>query len=657
MGNHNSKKESLKLNLIACGTNIPNNIKSGLKGTHILDNLEYEIMLSKIGIFEVTYIRIKDENAEKIVEFSVANYLEKNIILYFSDRNDNSKEDLDIIKNFSEKNEKYHPFIIFLNGKNKEYYTNYLKELENYFDPLNIYCINNFDNDLLKKIIIGRGYYFYEKGNLYPAGNNIAINLCILGKPGTGKSTLINSIFNEKVAPEGTSENITSKFTAYSYPLEISKDLFGSINIYDSPGFTLDGETIKTFKDFINEKFKYFKENHDYIHAFLYFFKGCDQRTLEPSEIELLKFLRQKQEEYNQKSIILFIINYTKEGQENDPNSFKKRLLIHLGKEFGQNSDYYLYPENILEVNLKSKKDNKKYGIEKIFETLYKFFEHHKIILPKKEENESSKQFIERQKTYAYNSMFFKYIQNEENLYKRIENSIDNLIQNFSENTKIYGGKGEKENIRYARKVMLSEIKKDYNSDINLLNTNDLNPKEIFDKWYKNIPVIGAYFERKHLAEISPKVTEEMGKEFKKIHFDEMKNSSAIDFIKACILYYNNSIEVIKKLSAKTTLDIKVKTYIINNHFITEIEMPFLEPKLNCHKVQLIGENYLFKFEVKNLQSNENIEPIIFLKKITEFQLQDYQREKVEKSKDDNSSNYKYFFKIKNDDANDIVED
>ena len=38
--------------------------------------------------------------------------------------------------------------------------------------------------------------------------------------------------------------------------------------------------------------------------------------------------------------------------------------------------------------------------------------------------------------------MFFKYIQNEENLYKRIENSIDNLIKKVSEDTKNYGDKG-----------------------------------------------------------------------------------------------------------------------------------------------------------------------------------------------------------------------
>ena len=92
-----------------------------------------------------------------------------------------------------------HPFIIFLTGYQKDRYINYIKQLENYFDPLNIYCCaNNYDNEL-EKIIIGRGYYFYEKGNLNWAGNNISINLCVLGRPGAGKSTFINCILMKKL--------------------------------------------------------------------------------------------------------------------------------------------------------------------------------------------------------------------------------------------------------------------------------------------------------------------------------------------------------------------------------------------------------------------------------------------------------------------------
>ena len=62
-----------------------------------------------------------------------------------------------------------------------------MKELKNYFDPLNIYCSTNIYET--EAILNGRTFYFYELGNINAYPNNIGINLCVLGRPGTGKST------------------------------------------------------------------------------------------------------------------------------------------------------------------------------------------------------------------------------------------------------------------------------------------------------------------------------------------------------------------------------------------------------------------------------------------------------------------------------------
>ena len=135
-----------------------------------------------------------------------------------------------------------------------------------------------------------------------------------------------------------------------------------------------------------------------------------------------------------------------------------------------------------------------------------------------------------------------------------------------------------------------------------------------------------------------------------------MKNASSFEFLKQCIEYYNNSVEVIKKLSKINMTDIKEKTYISNNFFIIEFETPFIIPSISSHSAQLIGENYLFKFEIKNPLTNERLEPIFFLKKITEIQLQNHQRERVEKNNSLNSCKVKIFFSLKNDE-NEIIED
>ena len=657
-------QETLDLNVLVCGNNIPNDYKQILNNkdnTHILNNMDYSESLDIINIFIVHYIKIKDENNHKIVEFIEYFYKKKNIILYFSKENDESKEDLNLIKDFSDKNSKYHPFFIFCTGKDKNYYTDYLKKLKNYFDPRNIYCVNynNFNKEY-RNIIIGRGYYFYEKGNLNSSGNNIAINLCVLGRPGCGKSTFINTLFDEKVAPEGTLENITSQFRGYQYTIKIGDpDEYGSINIYDSPGFTLDGEKIKIVEDFIDSKFKYFKENHDYIHAFLYFFVENAERTLEDSELDIIEFIHKKQKDYNENSIVLFIINKCEENKENDPNSFKQKLFITLKNKFGEHSEYSKL-ENIIELNLKTKDGRKAFGLNKVFETLYNFFLPHKVAILQ-EQNESNEEILNSQKSLISNSMFFKYIKNENDLFERFQNSIDGLINIFSEITGVYGAKSDIKSIKNARKEMLNDIKAKFNSDINTLDSSKLDQREIYDGWFKHIPILGDWLDKKHLYEHSPEITKEMGEKFKRMHQEKMKKTSEITFLKNCIKYYNNSIELLKILSQKNTFEIKERSYIYEseNVFIIEFETPFLNPQIACHQVLIIGENYFFKIEITNIdKKEEKFEPITLLKSIKEMQLAELKRKEVKKIKDEalKKCKVKVYYSLLDDSHNIIID-
>lgn len=62
--------------------------------------------------------------------------------------------------------------------------------------------------------------------------------------------------------------------------------------------------------------------------------------------------------------------------------------------------------------------------------------------------------------------------------------------------------------------------------------------------------------------------------------------------------------------------------------------------------------------KIKNPNTNEKLEPIVFLKKITEFQLQNTQRERLEKNNDNDlkSCKVKIFFSLRNE-KNEVVED
>ena len=87
--------------------------------------------------------------------------------------------------------------------------------------------------------------------------------------------------------------------------------------------------------------------NHNYIHAFLYFTYNEHNRTLEEKEIELIRHIKNKLQEYGQDSIILFIINHFEKE-----NIYKKALLSTLKENFGKEFEN---ENNIIYVNLKNK--------------------------------------------------------------------------------------------------------------------------------------------------------------------------------------------------------------------------------------------------------------------------------------------------------------
>ena len=135
-----------------------------------------------------------------------------------------------------------------------------------------VICINKIDLEKTEKIL--------EIENLYKKigykviktnakiGENIKVVEEILknnitafsGNSGVGKSTLINSIFNDKITEEGLIRNKNKKGKNTTTTVELFKIDCNSY-IADTPGFsTFDIYEIKS-----NELDKYFKDFHNYI--------------------------------------------------------------------------------------------------------------------------------------------------------------------------------------------------------------------------------------------------------------------------------------------------------------------------------------------------------------------------------------------------------
>ena len=101
-------------------------------------------------------------------------------------------------------------------------------------------------------------------------------------------------------------------------------------------GFTIDGKEIENINSIIGQKFTLFKNNHYYIHGFLYFVYEENNKTLEETEIKLIVYIYiyKKLIEYNQNSIILFIINQKEDENSTTITSYKNALLSLLKENF-----------------------------------------------------------------------------------------------------------------------------------------------------------------------------------------------------------------------------------------------------------------------------------------------------------------------------------
>ena len=107
------------------------------------------------------------------------------------------------------------------------------------------------------------------------------LNIIVIGKTGTGKSTLLNAVFGEELAAIGSGKPITQHCRKYSLPNS-------TINIYDSKGIEtgMGTEEYNEFYSVINDQNNSANTN-EYIHICWYCVQEVGDR-LEPNEIEVI---------------------------------------------------------------------------------------------------------------------------------------------------------------------------------------------------------------------------------------------------------------------------------------------------------------------------------------------------------------------------------
>ena len=209
---------------------------------------------------------------------------------------------------------------------------NLRKENQNYdrmtLNDLSKKCLITYIKTKLFRICAYYNEMGYKLNMINPSNDiNAKITLhatiALVGHSGTGKSTLLNIVFNELVSKANVSnEDVTLKCSEYYLPVQTANENdenenVGQIRFLDFPGLNENKNYILVEKE-INSKLKEYKQNLEQIDIALFFIRNGQGRNSNENYKKLIDLLSKN----NIK--ILFIINGNVD--EDDLTTIKQSL-------------------------------------------------------------------------------------------------------------------------------------------------------------------------------------------------------------------------------------------------------------------------------------------------------------------------------------------
>ena len=380
-GNNTKKRKNLNIYLLGASTDFNYSALNDRKYNFGNTNLYNWITdYSNKDITENNFYSLMNDIISKIQKSP-----EYNCILVFlntiQENNDKDKVDL-IRKCLSNFKKAYKPIVLLaFNKENKENATNEmdqeLSEDRKYFE-IAFYNKNNY-HDIEQKINMIYNYYFnigdtltnfipiindftFQKDNYMNKEISLkykaTLNILVIGRPGCGKSTLINLLLNEKRAREGIGYSITKLYTQYihnKYPITLT----------DTPGFEND-EDLKKMEKFLSILNTFFKEGKSKFHLVLYLINTSNERTFIGTELNLINYIHE-----NMKLPIFFVCTHSL--TEEYSLEFQEAVRINLIQKFGEKTEL---TNKIFCCHLINERDGiyKRFGLDKILAGIKEHF-------------------------------------------------------------------------------------------------------------------------------------------------------------------------------------------------------------------------------------------------------------------------------------------
>ena len=447
-------KKKLKMKIIISGNKIETQtlniiLKDNKESFQSIDNnIHDDFKMSEFSEYNWDIYELEEGFSEKICEkiykiihknFGIKESEKESVLIFFTEED---KDDTSLLEFFDEKNSYFHPFILFITSnikKDKLYYQNFIRENEIDFDERNIEVFQKNDKNI-QELIFKKLWkicrYYNEIGDdikipelkINDNQNEVNtqlddkyLNFFITGKPGAGKSTLINVICKEKKAKE--------KIGGGNMTTNIVKYFVGDspIALVDTPGFN-SRKDIEDLKENIKKKINDIYDLKEQIHGIFYIIDSKSTRILDEGEIILIKFILECQ------IPLFFLLNFSK-YKRTKRNNYLDSLLEILEKENPKTEiTKYVYL-----INLKNDYNgNIIFGLDKLFQDLYNFYLPYKIDINGiknkffiNDENlkiEKDDEIIEE----FSKSFLFKNIKRKEDLLKNSKNNSTKLIYLFT---------------------------------------------------------------------------------------------------------------------------------------------------------------------------------------------------------------------------------